>query len=106
MIKAEWTNADALDLQPTCNQLATDVISRQAAIDLVKSRSYDLSEREDEWAMVQDVEELPSAQPEITLKDVEEYSSLLVQFSLLSQRRRRFTVFMIIICKLKIYCPL
>ena len=42
-----------------------DMISRQAAIDLVKSRSYDLSEREDEWAMVQDVEELPSAQPEI-----------------------------------------
>lgn len=23
MIKAEWTNKDALDLQPTCNQLAT-----------------------------------------------------------------------------------
>ena len=43
----------------------TDLISRQAAVDLVKSRSYDLSEREDEWAMVQDVEELPSAQPEI-----------------------------------------
>ena len=41
-----------------------DLISRQAAVDLVKSRSYDLSEREDEWAMVQDVEELPSAQPE------------------------------------------
>lgn len=43
-----------------------DLISRQAAIDLVKSRSYDLSEREDEWALVQDVEELPSAQPKIT----------------------------------------
>ena len=28
-IKAEWTNADALDLQPTYNQLATDCISRQ-----------------------------------------------------------------------------
>ena len=24
MIKAEWTNKDSLDLQPTCNQLATD----------------------------------------------------------------------------------
>lgn len=24
MIKAEWTNKDALDLQPTCNQLATN----------------------------------------------------------------------------------
>ena len=33
MIKAEWTKADALDLQPTCNQLATDTINRQAAID-------------------------------------------------------------------------
>ena len=41
-----------------------DLIYRRAAIDLVKSRSYDLSEREDEWAMVQDVEGLPSAQPE------------------------------------------
>lgn len=30
MIKAEWTKADALDLQPTCNNLATDTISRQA----------------------------------------------------------------------------
>jgi hypothetical protein len=28
-IKAEWTNADALDLQPTCNKLATDCISAQ-----------------------------------------------------------------------------
>ena len=24
MIKAEWTNKDALDLQPTCNKLATN----------------------------------------------------------------------------------
>lgn len=32
MIKAEWTNKDSLDLQPTCNQLATDCISRQAAL--------------------------------------------------------------------------
>lgn len=35
MIKAEWTNADALDLQPTCNQLATDCISRRVAIDAI-----------------------------------------------------------------------
>lgn len=28
MIKAEWTNADALNLQPTCNQLATDCVRR------------------------------------------------------------------------------
>lgn len=51
-----------------------DLIERQAAIDLVKSRSYDLSEREDEWAMVQDVEELPSAQPEIVrCRDCQNY---------------------------------
>jgi len=33
MIKAEWTNADTLDLQPTCNQLATGCISRQDTIE-------------------------------------------------------------------------
>ena len=38
MIKAEWTNKDTLDLQPTCNQLATDCISRQAAIDALCKR--------------------------------------------------------------------
>lgn len=37
MIKAEWTSADTLDLQPTCNQFATDCISRQAAIELIHS---------------------------------------------------------------------
>ena len=69
----EDTYRDKLtDLQLEVEELRTklkeaqtsDMISRQAAIDLVKSRSYDLSEREDEWSMVQDVEELPSAQPE------------------------------------------
>lgn len=35
MIKAEWTSTDALDLQPTCNQFATDYISRQAAIEAI-----------------------------------------------------------------------
>jgi hypothetical protein len=46
--------------------MKNDTISRQAAINLVESRSYDLSEREDEWAMVHDVEELPPAQPELS----------------------------------------
>lgn len=59
MIKAEWTNADALDLQPTCNQIATDLISRQAVIDALTHK----------WdGMVTSVfdvlKELPSAQPE------------------------------------------
>ena len=42
MIKAEWTNADALDLQPTCNQLATDCISRQTAIEAVSEACFEL----------------------------------------------------------------
>ena len=39
MIKAEWTNKDSLDLQPTCNQLATtegDLINRADAINCIK----------------------------------------------------------------------
>ena len=44
------------NLQPTCNQLATDCISRQAAIDVVKGiDSY----------FVKYIEELPSTEPEI-----------------------------------------
>lgn len=36
MIKAEWTNKDTLDLQPTFNQFATDCISRRRdAIDAI-----------------------------------------------------------------------
>ena len=27
MIKAEWTNKDALDVQPTCNKLATSDVA-------------------------------------------------------------------------------
>ncbi len=57
MIKAEWTNADTLNLQPTCNQLATDCISRQAAINaLLKAKSKGELHR----LLMQ----LPSAQPE------------------------------------------
>lgn len=56
MIKAEWTNKDSLDLQPTCNNLATDTISRQAALGLV---SYD------EDFTYEEILKLPSAQPEI-----------------------------------------
>ena len=55
MIKAEWTNKDSLDLQPTCNQLATtdgDIISRQGAIDALQC----------EWC-VEKINNLPSAEP-------------------------------------------
>ena len=44
MIKAEWTNKDSLDLQPTCNQLATtdgDLISRADAIEAVAKLCVD-----------------------------------------------------------------
>jgi len=67
------------DLQPTCNQLATDRISRQAAIDAVKKNTFRLTFAEEQnceghvaWsaeAVYSDVMEgalldLPSAQPE------------------------------------------
>ncbi len=63
-IKAEWTNADALNLQPTCNQLATDCIDRQAAIDAVESmlrRKFGIGGDLAEITLAG----LPSAQPEI-----------------------------------------
>ena len=44
---------------------SNDTISRQDVIELVKNSYYDLAESiEDTWAMVADVEKLPSAQPE------------------------------------------
>jgi hypothetical protein len=64
MIKAEWTKADALDLQPTCNQLATDCISRQAAIDAVASmlrRKFGIGGDLAEITLAG----LPSAQPDL-----------------------------------------
>ena len=53
------------NLQPTCNQLATDCISRQAAIDLTwKDPSY--SDPLNVLTEVRDgIKALPSAQPEI-----------------------------------------
>lgn len=67
MIKAEWTKADALDLQTTCNQLATDCINRQAAIDMVEKESqvdgaYGYM---DTKSIVDLLNDLPSAQPEV-----------------------------------------
>lgn len=57
MIKAEWTNKDSLDLQPTCNQVATkegDNVNRADAIKCIK------------WGegvtdAIRRIEELPSA---------------------------------------------
>lgn len=48
------------------NVPSTDTISRQDVIELVKNSYYNLAESmEDTWAMVADVERLPSAQPEL-----------------------------------------
>ena len=55
-IKAEWTNADALDLQPTCNQLATDCISRQAAIHIASGYCHPTN-------IAKELAKLPSVQP-------------------------------------------
>ena len=76
MIKAEWTNADALNLRPTCNQLATDCISKQAAIKAVEDlpNCYNgYSDTYDKAYIIGVLEELPSAQPEPTLEQIKEY---------------------------------
>ena len=93
-IKAEWTNADALDLQPTCNQLATDCISRQAAIDALDC--------------INGVEEvlraLPSAQPEqrwilCSERLPEEY----IGFYLVTVRKRRITALNVVGCDNRVH---
>ena len=49
------------NLQPTCNQLATDNISRHAVIQLIYNSYYNLAESsEDVDSMIEDVEALPS----------------------------------------------
>lgn len=61
MIKAEWTNKDSLDLQPTCNQLATtdgDLISRRDTIRLLVEK-YKFTTKEAREILA----ELPSAEP-------------------------------------------
>ena len=60
------------NLQPTCNQLATDTISRQAAIDALDKR-FDNIPMEQTTEILQlrrDLRQLPSAQPEIIRKPV------------------------------------
>lgn len=69
MIKAEWTKADALDLQPTCNQLEIHYISRQAAINAANRADYtglaleDVKKVTDE--VIKEIKKLPSIQSEI-----------------------------------------
>ena len=41
-----------------------DSISRQAVLDLIAGWTYDLCNKEDEWKAVEEIENLPSAQPE------------------------------------------
>ena len=72
MIKVEWTNADALNLQPTCNQLATDCINRQTAIDAfdgtkvdeIDCTEYDIGYNDGIDFAVSKLSVLPSAQSE------------------------------------------
>ena len=48
-----------------------DTIYRQDVIELVKNSYYNLAESiEDTWAMVQDVEQLPPAQPDEKLRKI------------------------------------
>ena len=59
MIKAEWTNKDSLDLQPTCNQLATtegELISREGAIECIRWG-------ESVTDVIDRINALPSAEP-------------------------------------------
>ena len=53
------------NLQPTCNQLATDCISRQAAIDAIKSSRFLVD-------AMKKVIKLPSAQPDNRLSKIAE----------------------------------
>ena len=80
------------NLQPTCNQLATDAISRQAAIEAIEYVDWyhqnqhgemvsGANSREHQaWYRAEDIydvlERLPSAQPEIIrCKDCEDYQT-------------------------------
>jgi hypothetical protein len=58
-------NDYANTLQPTCNQLATDCINRQAAIDALDKRfdSIPLEQTAEILQLRKDLRELPSAQP-------------------------------------------
>ncbi len=74
MIKAEWTNKDSLDLQPTCNQLATtegELISREGAIECIRWG-------ESVTDVIDRINALPSAEPKtghwiLSQDDVYEY---------------------------------
>ena len=65
------------DLQSTCNQLATDCISRQAELDAIASVTEryinNLPPMLDKKEVMDTIKALPSAQPEITEEDVKEY---------------------------------
>lgn len=71
-VDAAISALQAQDLQPTCNQLATDTISRQAAIDalleevrLVDGYYVENDEVIDKDDAIEAIRLLPSAQPEI-----------------------------------------
>ena len=68
-LSQEGTTKDATsDLQPTCNQLATDCISRQAEIDAIEPwqnvKGYSEGELNMLRAVLYELRNLPPAQPE------------------------------------------
>ena len=69
MIKAEWTNKDSLDLQQTCNKLATteeDLISREDAVNTIKRYKHRLEGRGQTYGfLLEEFEhQIPSAEAE------------------------------------------
>ena len=61
--KTQLSEESTTNLQPTCNQLATDCISRQAAIDAIEITPFD--DYGDYMRVRELIEQLPSAQPQL-----------------------------------------
>ncbi len=59
----------ATNLQPTCNQLATDCISRLAAIDVIENFGI-LDGYSDRMELIDRIKNLPSTQPEPNVHDL------------------------------------
>lgn len=53
------------NLQQTCNQIDTDVVSRKAVRAMVAAWHYDMAEWEDVQLALHDVDELPPAGVEV-----------------------------------------
>lgn len=77
VISKDWLTSDAKEVlvgalmslpsaQPNVPDINVgDLISRQAVLNLIAGWTYDLCNKEDEWRAAEEIENLPSAQPEI-----------------------------------------